>query len=40
MDLVLRIFAIITPVLLISAVGYAYGRYRRPDMTWINRLRS
>ncbi len=38
MDLVFRIFGIITPVLIISAVGYAYGRFRRPDMTWINRL--
>jgi predicted permease len=25
-------------VLVISAVGYGYGRLRRPDMTWINRL--
>ncbi len=38
MDLVFRIVAIITPVLIISAIGYAYGRIRRPDMTWINRL--
>lgn len=38
MDLVLRILGIITPVLIISAAGYAYGRFRRPDMTWINRL--
>ena len=38
MDLVLRIVGIITPVLIISAIGYAYGRLRRPDMTWINRL--
>ena len=38
MELVLRIIGIITPVLIISAVGYAYGRIRRPDMTWINRL--
>ena len=38
MDLVLRIIGIITPVLIISAIGYAYGRLRRPDMTWINRL--
>lgn len=38
MELVLRIIGIITPVLVISAAGYAYGRFRRPDMTWINRL--
>ena len=38
MELVIRIIGIITPVLIISAIGYAYGRYRRPDMTWINRL--
>ena len=38
MELVLRIIGIITPVLIISAMGYAYGRIRRPDMTWINRL--
>ena len=33
MELVLRIIGIITPVLIISAIGYAYGRLRRPDMT-------
>ena len=38
MELVLRIIGIITPVLIISVIGYAYGRIRRPDMTWINRL--
>ncbi|WP_301102133.1 AEC family transporter [Propionivibrio sp.] len=38
MELVLRIIGIITPVLIISAIGYAYGRIRRPDMMWINRL--
>ena len=38
MDLLLRIIGIITPVLVVSATGYAYGRYRQPDMTWINRL--
>lgn len=38
MELVFRIIGIITPVLLISAAGYGWGRYRRPDMTWINRL--
>lgn len=38
MELVIRIIGIITPVLIISAMGYAYGRFRKPDMTWINRL--
>lgn len=38
MDLLLRIVGIITPVLIISAIGYFYGRVRHPDMTWINRL--
>lgn len=38
MDLVIRIIGIITPALIISAIGYAYGRFRRPDMTWINLL--
>jgi len=38
MELVLRIIGIITPVLIISAFGYGYGRLARPDMTWINRL--
>ena len=38
MELVVRIVAIITPVLIISAIGYAYGRFHRPDLTSINRL--
>ena len=38
MELFFRIVAIITPVLIISTFGYAWGRYRRPDMRWINRL--
>ena len=38
MEIILRIIGIITPVLIISAFGYAYGRLVRPDMTWINRL--
>lgn len=38
MDLVFRIIGIITPVLIISAIGYAWGRLRQPDMTWVNRL--
>jgi predicted permease len=38
MELALRIIGIITPVLIISAMGYAYARLQKPDMTWINRL--
>jgi predicted permease len=38
MELALRIIGIITPVLIISAMGFAYARLRKPDMTWINRL--
>ncbi|WP_153111502.1 AEC family transporter [Propionivibrio limicola] len=38
MELALRIIGIITPVLFVAAIGYAYGRLRKPDMTWINLL--
>lgn len=38
MELIFRIIGIITPVLIVSAVGYGYGRLRKPDLTWINRL--
>ncbi|MDR0441080.1 MAG: AEC family transporter [Candidatus Accumulibacter sp.] len=38
MELTLRIIGIITPVMIVSAMGYAYARLRKPDMTWINRL--
>ena len=38
MELLIRIIGIITPVLIISAFGYAYARLRQPDMTSINRL--
>ncbi len=38
MELILRIVGIITPVLIVSAIGFFYGRRCRPDMTWINRL--
>jgi predicted permease len=38
MQLVIRIIGIITPVLIISAMGYAYARLRQPDMLWVNRL--
>lgn len=38
MDLALKILGIITPVLIISAIGWIYGRLRKPDMTFTNRL--
>ena len=38
MEIVIRIVGIIVPVLFVSAIGYFYGRLRRPDMTWVNRL--
>lgn len=38
METALRIVGIITPVLLIAAIGYVYGRLRRPDMSAINQL--
>ncbi len=38
MEIYLRIVGIITPVLLVSAAGYGYGRYRQPGMGDINRL--
>ena len=38
MELFLRIVGIITPVLVIAAVGYVYGRLLRPNMTAVNRL--
>ena len=38
MELIFRIIGIITPVLIISALGYGYGRFCKPDMKWINRL--
>jgi hypothetical protein len=33
-----RILGIILPVFLIVALGYAYARRARPDMTWVNRI--
>jgi len=33
-----RILGIILPVFLIVAIGYAYGRWRRPDLTAFNRI--
>ena len=38
MELFLRIVGIITPVLVIAAVGYVYGRLLRPNMAAVNRL--
>jgi predicted permease len=38
MELAFRIFGIMTPVLIISALGYGYARLRKPDMSSINRL--
>ena len=38
MELFFRIFGIITPVLVVSAIGFGYGRVINPDMRWINRL--
>lgn len=36
--MLLRILGIITPILLVSLAGYAYARWRRPDLTEMNRL--
>ena len=38
MELVVRIISIITPVLIISAFGFAYAKLCRPNITPINRL--
>lgn len=38
MELFLRIVGIITPVLLVAAVGYVYGCRVRPNMAAVNRL--
>ena len=38
MDLIARIADVIVPVFLIVAVGWGYGRWRRPDMTEFNRI--
>jgi len=35
---VLRLFGIVAPVFAIVAVGYLYGRWRRPDMTAANQI--
>lgn len=36
--MILRILAIVFPVFAIAAIGYAYGRKRRPELTVANRL--
>ena len=33
-----RILAIVAPIFAIAAVGYGYGRWKRPDMTFANQL--
>ncbi len=38
LDTALRIFGIIFPVFACSALGSAYGYFRRPDMAVVNRL--
>ena len=35
---ILRLFGIVSPVFAIIAVGYLYGRWRRPDMTAANQI--
>lgn len=36
--LVLRIIGIILPVFAVAGIGYLYGRWKRPDMTFANQL--
>jgi predicted permease len=36
--LTLRLFGIVAPIFAIVAVGYAYGRWRQPDMTAANQI--
>lgn len=36
--MLIRILSIIFPVFAIAAIGYFYGRYKRPDMTFANQL--
>ncbi|WML91089.1 AEC family transporter [Thiothrix lacustris] len=38
LEVILRIFSIIFPVFACSALGAAYGYYRRPDMAVVNRI--
>ncbi len=38
LETILRIFSIIFPVFACSALGAAYGYYRRPDMAVVNRI--
>lgn len=34
----LRILSIVLPIFLIALLGYAYGRYKRPDMSVVNQI--
>lgn len=36
--LILRIIGIILPVFAVAGIGYLYGRWKRPDMTFANQL--
>jgi len=36
--LVIRIFSIMFPIFAVAAAGYAYGRWKRPDMSFANQL--
>ena len=36
--MMIQIFLIMFPVFAISAIGYGYGRYKRPDMASVNQL--
>jgi len=33
-----RVFAIVFPLVAIAAIGYSYGRWRKPDITLINQI--
>ena len=38
-DIILdRILGSVIPVLIVVIIGYAYGRWRKPDMSMINKL--
>lgn len=36
--MVIRIFSIMFPIFAVAAAGYAYGRWKRPDMSFANQL--
>lgn len=38
--LIVRIFGIVFPIFAVVAVGYAYGRLKRPDLTTVNQLNT